>query len=314
MASQIPFCGRTENDSGGTVMNMRKQLVTTVETILEQDERLVLLLGDIGVFGFRRAFQQFPDRVFNIGILEQSTISLAAGLAMDGFIPVVHTIAPFLVERSLEQLKDDFCYQSLGGNFISAGASYDYSALGCTHHCPGDVGILKNLPGMEIVVPGTAEEFDQLFCQTYANGRPTYYRLSERDNSTGYPVEFGKAVVVQTGGLATVVAVGPALKPALEACRDLDVTILYYTTVIPFDAEALKENCRSPKVMLCEPYYSGGLSSEILEALKPKPVALDCVGVPHQFLTNYGVAEEQDELLGLTATKIRSRMERLLHE
>lgn len=180
-------------------MTMRKQFADTVISIMETDPRLVLLLGDIGVYGFRRAFESFPDRVYNIGILEQSTVSLASGLAMEGFVPVIHTIAPFLMERSLEQLKDDFCYQSLGGNFVSTGASFDYASLGCTHHCPGDAGILKNLPGMEIVIPGTGEEFSSLFRQAYANGHPTYFRLSESENDNSFEVQFGKASVVKTG-------------------------------------------------------------------------------------------------------------------
>ena len=102
---------------------MRKQLVKTVQSILATDDNVVLLLGDIGVWGFREAFKLYPERVFNIGILEQSTISLSAGLSMSGLIPVVHTIAPFLVERAYEQLKDDFGYQKLGGNFISVSNS-----------------------------------------------------------------------------------------------------------------------------------------------------------------------------------------------
>lgn len=293
---------------------MRKQFVKTVEALLENDKNLVLLLGDIGVFGFRRASEKYPDRVYNIGILEQATVSMASGMAMEGLIPVIHTIAPFLIERSLEQLKVGFCYQNLGGNFVSVGASYDYAALGCTHHCPGDVGILKNLPGMEIVLPGTAWEFDLLFRQTYSNGNPTYYRLSERQNTNSYDVKFGKAVLIQKGKLATIIAIGPALNPVVEACRNLDVAILYYTTVVPFDGDTLRENTVSSKVMICEPYYQGIISNDILHALWPKPVLIDCLGVPHSFLANYGQAEEHDESIGLTADNIRNRIIRLINE
>ncbi len=293
-------------------MSMRKQLVKTVESLLVKDEKLVVLLGDIGVFGFRKAFETFPTRVYNIGILEQSTIGMAAGLSMTGLIPLVHTIAPFLVERCTEQLKDDFGYQKLGGNFVSVGASYDYASLGGTHHCPGDVGILKNIPGMEIVVPGTASEFDQLFSQSYADGRPTYYRLSERENIESYDVEFGKANIIKKGDKATVIAVGPTLKPVLEACKDEDVTILYYTTVAPFDANVLKENCASGKILLCGPYYKGVLVWEIMEALKPRPIRIETIGVPHEFLTHYGIAEEHDEYIGMTGSSILIQLKKLL--
>jgi len=291
---------------------MRKQFVKTVESILEQDEKAILLLGDIGVFGFKKAFELFPDRVLNIGILEQSTIGLAAGLSMQGFIPIVHTIAPFLVERSIEQLKNDFGYQQLGGNFVSVGASYDYAALGCTHHCPGDVGMLKNIPGMEIALPGSAEEFDKLFRQSYANGKPTYFRLSERQNSKSSNVKFGKAEIVKKGKLATIIAVGPMLEMTMMAAEGLDVTILYYTAVIPFDKKTFQENSSSGKILLCEPYYAGALLPEILEALSSKPVSVESIGVPSKMMTNYGTAGEHDESIGFTYKNIREKLLKLI--
>lgn len=291
---------------------MRKQFVTTVESLLEQDQSLVLLLGDIGVFGFRKAFERFPSRVYNIGILEQATISAAAGMAMTGLIPTVHTIAPFLVERAFEQLKDDFGYQKLGGNFVSVGASYDYAALGCTHHCPGDVGELKNIPGMEIVLPGTPEEFDILFKAAYNNGHPTYFRLSEDKNPESFMVEFGKARVIKQGKLATVVAVGTALGPVLKAAADLDVTVLYYATVAPFDSQTLLDNFTGGKILLCEPYYQGALTYDILRALKGRAAALEFVGVPHEFLTNYGKMTEHHGTIGLTASNIQNKLKALI--
>ena len=293
---------------------MRKQFVKTIESILKQDEKAILLLGDIGVFGFREAFELYPERVLNIGILEQSTIGLAAGLSMNGLIPIIHTIAPFLVERGIEQLKDDFGYQKLGGNFVSVGASYDYAALGCTHHCPGDVGMLKNIPGMEIILPGTAKEFDVLFKESYANGNPTYYRLSEKANASDYPVKFGQAEIIKKGKLATIIAVGPMLELAMMAAEGLDVTILYYTAVIPFDKKTLKENSESGKILLCEPYYKGALLLEILEALPSIPLLLESIGVPMQMLTNYGTASEHDESIGFTYKNIRKKLLRLIKQ
>ncbi len=293
---------------------MRKQFVQTVEQLLSCDEKLVLLLGDIGVFGFKRAFEEYSSRVFNIGILEQATISLAAGLAKADNIPIVHTIAPFLVERSFEQLKIDFGYQRLGGNFVSVGASYDYASLGCTHHCPGDVGVLQNIPGMEIVVPGTSVEFDSLFHQAYSNGNPTYYRLSERENSESQSVTFGKACVLQTGNAATIVAVGPVLKHIIPAIEGLNVGLLYYSTVSPFDDLTLRENAAvSGRVLIVEPFYAGTLAYQVMQALKPRPIVVDFVGVPHEFLTNYGHAEEHDEYIGFSSQNIRAKLEALIN-
>ena len=295
-------------------MSMRKQFVNTVEKLLPIDERLVLLLGDIGVFGFRRAFEEYSERIFNIGILEPATISVASGLAKANLIPIVHTIAPFLVERSFEQLKIDFGYQQLGGNFVSVGASYDYASLGCTHHCPADVGILQNIPGMEVIVPGTSAEFDELFRQAYSNGHPTYYRLSERENNESQSVTFGLANLLQSGDTATVVAVGPVLKHILPVIEGRDIGLLYYTTVTPFDSKLLRENVAATgKVLIVEPFYSGTLSYQVLQSLSPKPAFIDFVGVPHEFLTNYGNAEEHDKEIGLSCENIRIKLEALIN-
>ncbi len=290
---------------------MRKQLTKTVENILSFDDKTVLLLCDIGVFGFRNAFKNNINRVYNIGILEQSTIGVAAGLTKTGFIPIVHTIAPFLVERAYEQLKIDFGYQKLNGNFISVGSSYDYAALGPTHHCPGDVSILKNIPNMQIVVPGSSIEFDKLFNDSYNNGYPTYYRLSEYENDESVNVEFGKSNVIKKGKTATILCVGNMLSVVLDATEDLDVTILYYTTISPFDSETLSNNFNE-NIILCEPYYEGCLNYEVNKVFSDKSHRILNIGVPHKFLTNYGKKEEHDVDLGLDKNSIYNKIKKFL--
>lgn len=296
-------------------MSMRKQFVATLEKILEINQQTILLLGDIGVFGFNRAFSSFPNRVYNIGILEQATVGVAAGLAKSGFVPVVHTIAPFLVERSFEQIKIDFGYQKLGGNFVSVGASYDYASLGATHHCPGDVGLMLNIPGMEIVVPGTASEFDSLFKQAYANGYPTYFRLSERENSSAQIAQFGRANIIKKGSLATILVFGPMLDQVIAASESLDVTIIYYTTIMPFDENSLRRNLTSSKkVILVEPFYSGTMFHLVASALRGISVAMYSIGVPRKFLSNYGSAEEHDKAIGFTDIDMKKKIIEFLHD
>src|SRR5216684_5039792 len=178
-------------------ITMRQQMGQTVKELIESDERPVVVLAEISTGYFEGT--SHPERVINVGIMEQTMTSVAAGMALEGFIPVVHSITPFLVERPFEQIKDDFCYQQLSGKFISTGASYDYSTEGMTHQGSGDVQILRSLPGMQIVVPGTPGEFDALFRESYANGSPTYYRLTVKSNPVEYPVRFGEMVVVKQG-------------------------------------------------------------------------------------------------------------------
>lgn len=294
-------------------MNMRQQFIETTEFLVENDKRVVTLLGDIGVFGFRKSMAKYPTRVYNIGILEQATISVAAGLSMMGMVPVVHTIAPFIVERAYEQLKIDFGYQNINGNFVSVGASYDYAGLGSTHHCPADISLLKNIPNMQVIIPGTAIEFDRLFRDSYCNGKPTYYRLSEVQNGLDFKVKFGHANIVRKGEKATVIAVGPILNEVLEATENLDVTVLYYTTVAPFDMETLRNNCDSKKILLCEPYYYGALDTEIIDSFS-SAIRIEHIGVPHKFITNYGSLSENNQELKLTKNEIYKKLEWLINE
>src|SRR6266700_2504779 len=297
-----------------TTISMREQMITTVSDLFAQDERLTLVLADISQDLFKDVFQRYPQRAFNLGIMEQTMISVAAGLALEGFIPVVHSITPFLVERPFKQLKDHFCYQRLGGNFISTGASYDYITEGMTHHGPGDVQILRSLPGMQIVVPGTPVEFDTLFRASYANGSPTYYRLAIKSNPVEYPVRFGELAVVKQGKQATVVAVGPMLAAVLPAVEDMDVTVLYCTTVAPFDGETLRATSQSNKIVIVEPYYVGVLVPDICAAMNHTPIRIETIGVPHKVLSRYGKPEQHDEELGLTPGCIRRRIELFLND
>ena len=286
---------------------MRKQLVKSIKNIIRTDLKTVLLLGDIGVFGFRDELKEIPDRTYNIGILEQSTISVAAGLAKTGLIPFVHTIAPFLVERAFEQLKIDFGYQNLNGNFISVGYSYDYAALGCTHHCPADIGILLHIPNMQIITPGTSEEFDTLLKATYDNSSPTYTRLSEYENAYSNSVEFGKANVIKRGSKATIVCFGNMLSNVIKACEDLDVTILYYSTVMPFDCESLRKNFNDV-IITCEPFYEGSVNHLILNATRGKMCEIYNIGIPRYFLSNYGNKLEHDIKLKFDFEGIRDKI------
>jgi transketolase len=120
-----------------------------------RDDRVVVILGDISHYLFNAFQEKYPSRFYNMGVCENALVSVAAGLGAQGFHPFVHTIAPFITERSLEQIKLDMCYNEFGGNILSCGASFDYAWDGATHHCYSDLEILRLLPGMEVIQPGS---------------------------------------------------------------------------------------------------------------------------------------------------------------
>lgn len=291
---------------------MRKEFAAVMEGELTQNSSSALLLGDIGVFGHRESFKKYPNRVFNIGILEQSMVSLAAGMAIGGLTPTIHTIAPFLIERAFEQIKVDFGYQSLGGNIVTVGASLDYAALGATHHCPGDVGMMLSIPGAEIYIPGTAMEFSDQFGQSCRNEKISYFRLSEKSNKQSVKTTFQNGALVKEGKELTVIAIGPMLDSVIEASKDLDVTLLYYNCLWPFDSELLRKNLDSRKILVIEPFYENTMAPVIQLCLSDRSVMTFSRGIPRKFIAKYGKTDEHYEEFGLTSHGIRSDIQRMI--
>ena len=289
---------------------MRKAFVNIVEKVFKENKKIILLLGDIGVFGFRNLFKREPKRVINIGILEQSTISFAAGLSKMDYIPIVHTIAPFIVARAFEQLKIDFGYQKLRGNFVSVGGSYDYAALGCTHHCPEDINLISNIPTFQIILPGNSDEFEQLFLQSYDNSSPTYFRLSAQENKKNIKVQFGKANIIQKGNGGTIIVVGPMLDYLLPFVRNYDLCVVYYTTIKPFDYEILKKVIKiNKKILVIEPFYTGTINNEIIANINTE-IRIKNISVPKKFINHYGTKKENDTQLGFQSKKIEKEIKK----
>ena len=222
-------------------------MINSVSKVIEENENTALFLVDIGVWGFRDVLKKYPARAFNCGIFEDGMVSVAAGMSLAGITPFIYGISPFILGRAYDQLKLDFCYQNLAGNFITTGAAYDFSKLGYSHYCPEDIELARTMPGLEFIAAGTPKEFEKLFAETWNDGKPSYYRLSDYCNKFDAEVSFGKATVIKKGSKGTVIAVSTMLDAVMEACNDIDVTILYYTTLTPFDAVTLRQNLCSEK-------------------------------------------------------------------
>jgi transketolase len=293
---------------------MREQAMATAVDLFERDERVAIVMADISLDYLRPAVAHDPRRAINAGIMEQSAVGIAAGFALEGFRPIVHTLAPFLTERPLEQIKVDFGYQGLGGTFISAGAAYDYGESGGTHHAPGDIQALGSIPRVEVLVPGSAPETDKLLRESYADGRPTYLRTSVVENRDAVELAPGGLTIVRRGAELTVIAAGPFLSRTLDALDGVDATVLYATTLVPLDAETLaREAADAPRLVLVEPAYEGTSAAQVSAALAHRPMQLLSIGVPREFIERYGTSAEHDAALGLDVRGIRERILAFLH-
>ncbi|MFE2074403.1 transketolase family protein [Streptomyces misionensis] len=294
---------------------MRDRFAPVVSRLLDEDPRVAVVLAEIGKDAFHDTMARHPDRVINVGIREQLLVGAAAGLALTGLRPVVHTFASFLVERPFEQVKLDFGHQDTGAVLVSAAASYDWPAGGFTHMAPGDVALLDTLDGWTVHVPGHPDEAETLLRRAVAAGDDrVYVRLSVQSNRQARPVDGAQLVPVREGRSGVVIAVGPLLDAVLEATRDLDVSVLYATTVRPLDVAALRRatDAAGTDVVLVEPYLAGTSTAAVNDALSDRPHRVLGLGVGRRELRRYGTVEEHAAAHGLDAHGLRERIDRFL--
>jgi transketolase len=286
-------------------VSMRDRFYELASEALQNDERTAVVLADIGP----AKILEHPRR-FNVGIREQLMIGVAAGLAMEGYRPIVHSYTPFLVERPYEQLKVDLGHQDVGAVLVSYGASYDASHEGRTHQAPEDVAIISALPGWTVQVPGHVAELEQMLADALARDDRTYIRLSDEENPA--PVQGEGLVVLREGAGPLVVAVGPTLGETIAATHDLDLTLAYVSTVRPFPRDGLRAALRGTDVVLVEPYLAGTSAAEVSAALPDRPHRLLALGVPNAEFRHYGAPHEHRAAHGLDATGIRASIERFI--
>ena len=215
-------------------------------------------------------------------------------------------------ERPFEQVKLDLAHQGVGGILVSVGASYDASDSGRTHQAPEDVALLSTLPDWTIHVPGHPDETETLLRDAVAGDGTVYLRLAAQANAAPMPIEPGRFHVVRRGSQATVIVVGPLLDRTVDATSDLDVTILYATTIRPFDGDTLRAELQTPALVLIEPYLQGTSAMWVSEALRDTPHRLLSVGVRRLEHRHYGTPEQHDEAHCLDVASLRHRIGQFL--
>lgn len=299
-------------------MTLRNEFANTMQRLATVDEDLVVLVGDISHGIFKDFARENPMRYFNIGICEPTIVSMSAGLSKVGLIPVAHTIAPFITERSYEQIKLDLGYQGLSANIVSVGSSFDYAQLGCSHHCYTDVSLLSHLKHASIFLPSNSGEFEVLFSKSYRNGGINYFRLTENAHGVETPnLEPGKVCKVRDGEDLTIVALGPQLKNAMSVAELLSVEniyseVLYVHTFKPLELDVIEKSVRKTGRLatLEELSVSGGLYSVIMSAIGGKIEYRSVQFAVNDFIHGYGTYEEICERAGLGTKAVLSQIKR----
>lgn len=294
------------------------------QTAIEED-RIVFIGSDLAPDMMPKMRSEVPERFLMEGICEQAITGMAAGMAMEGFIPYVNTITPFIVQRNLEQISVDICLLNLPVRLIANGAGMVYAPLGPTHTSLNDMAILRALPNMTLVSPCDKEEMARLMPQTLNWTGPMYIRtakgkdkvVSRQDRS----FEIGRAIEMLDVQQAEVVFIssGVMTQRALEVAEQLQqqgrsAQVLHYHTWVPFDEEALWKWIQAAKtvVTLEEHFIEGGLGSIVLEHWQQiSPENLDKLlrlGFKKQFVKTYGTQNEAINAAGLSISEVLNKI------
>lgn len=274
---------------------------------------IVLLTADLakstktGVF-----FKEFPERSFNFGIAEQNMMSAAAGMAIAGKIPFVSTFAVFASMRTCEQVRSDFAYPKLNVKVIATHAGLSMGSGGTTHHCTEDIGIMRTMANMTIVVPADSIETAKLIqAAAELHKGPLYARVGRgfeppAYQNSDYEFKIGKAVRMREGKDASIICCGVCVHNALEAAEELagegiEASVINMHTIKPLDRETILDAAKNTGCVVTVEEHNiiGGLGSAVAEVIaeeglsvKFKRVGLpdiySVIGYPEDLYARYG--------------------------
>ncbi|MEI7669763.1 MAG: transketolase C-terminal domain-containing protein [Pseudomonadota bacterium] len=310
---------------------MRKTCIDMVYELAKRDPRVVFVGSDLSPGLLKEMKAEFPDRYFMEGVSEQNIVGLAAGLAMDGFIPYVNTIATFITRRCYEQVALDACLHHLPIRFIGNGGGLVYAPLGPTHLAIEDISIMRSLPNMTVTAASDAEEMRRLMNATLDWQHPIYIRLAKGGDVVVSKPEngftLGKAILLKDSNAhkpVLIISTGITTNRSLAAAEQLEkeginCRVLHFHTIKPLDTEALYKFAATSSLIVTveEHVLVGGLGSSILEALADSnrlSIQVKRHGIPDVFAAHYG---SQDDLLntyGLQPTQIAETIRNILKE
>ncbi len=312
---------------------MRKRCLEMVYELAKCDDRVIFLGSDLSPGLLQEMKKAMPDRYYMEGISEANIFGMAAGLALDGFIPFVNTIATFITRRGLEQIAIDTCLHNLPVRFIGNGGGFVYAPLGPTHQAIEDIATMRALPNMCVVCPCDANEMERFMSASLSWDGPIYIRLGKGGekivSSSTHEFTIGKAIELiscQTEKpFVSILSNGILAKRAIDAAKFLKnenvaCKVIHHHTVKPIDEENIIKTVRESALIVTmeEHLLAGGFGSAVLEVIAdktPKPSAqIIRFGIPDQFARNYGSQDELLDFYGLNAKNVADNILKKMRE
>lgn len=307
---------------------MRTAFINTLLEAARQDERIMLVVGDLG-FGVTANFaNELPGQYVNAGIAEQNMIGLAVGLALSGKIVFTYSIANFPTIRCLEQIRNDVCYHNANVKIVSIGGGLSYGSLGMSHHAVEDLAIMRMLPHMTVIAPGDPIETALATQAVIKHHGPVYLRLGRANepvvHQKTFSFQIGRAISVCTGKDATLIVTGGLLQEAVLAAQvlkanDIDIGVISMPTLKPLDVEAvLAVSQRTGRIFTLEEHsILGGLGGAVAEILLESGIQLKYfkrLGLKDAYTTVAGEQTYLKEVHGLDSQSIARVIEAVVKQ
>ena len=289
----------------------------------EQNEKVVVLDADLAGATMTKYFKAaHPDRFFDCGIAEANMMNIGAGLSTMGLIPFCSTFAMFGAGRAYEQIRNSIAYPKFNVKICCSHAGVSVGEDGGSHQSVEDIGLMRLVPGMTVIVPADAKEARKAVFALAEFQGPAYMRLARLATPVfeeDYPFEIGKANVLREGKDAAVFACGLMVNEALEAAKllsaeGIEVSVINVHTIKPIDAACVTEYAEKCGNVVTVEEHSviGGLGDAVADVLMGK---VNCkfrkIGVNDQFGQSGKAAEVLREY-GLTADQIAERIKETL--
>ncbi|ATH09187.1 hypothetical protein BIY24_14905 [Halobacteriovorax marinus] len=298
---------------------MRKKGLLEIENLISENKNVVFIGSDLGPDVLSDTKKNYPDQFFMEGISEAHVLGMASGLAMDGYIVYVNTIATFFVKRALEQLALDICAENLNVRLYSNGGGLVYGPLGHTHTCVDDFSILQSLPHLTILAPADENEMKSFIKESLTHQGPIYIRLAkggDRVVSQKQDIRIGHANLYgKEKGDILFISTGVMLQRCLEVSEslkgDCHSSVLHYATMRPFDDSSLLSYIDNfDSVIVVEEHMkNGGLGSTVSRVLfenKKTPNFYKHFHLGESYPMVYGRQEEILDYMGVTTENILS--------
>ncbi len=288
-----------------------------------QNDKVVVLDADLAGATMTKYFKAaHPDRFYDCGIAEANMMNIGAGLSTMGLVPFCSTFAMFGAGRAYEQIRNSIAYPKFNVKICCSHAGVSVGEDGGSHQSIEDIGLMRIIPGMTVIVPADANEARKATFALAEFQGPVYMRLARLATpvfENDYPFEIGKANVLREGKDAAVFACGLMVNEALEAAKLLaaegvEVSVINMHTIKPLDAACVvkyAEKCGNV-ITVEEHSVIGGLGDAVADALMGKVCCkFKKIGVNDQFGQSGKAADVLREY-GLTADQIAAKIKETL--